>query len=137
MSDFDKFEKNLLQGIPAEKIKVVHVKRCSPPFGQPGDVYIGRASYGFPNSKWGNPFPLKNESERMDVINKYEKYLFESGLINDIGELSNAKRLGCWCAPKPCHGDVLAKYINMYNKNILRKKKTHNESKIKKCKCKK
>ena len=99
-------------------VEVVHVRRCNPPFGQPGDVYIGRVSYGFPDSKWRNPFHMKDESDRMNVIKKYEKYLFETGLINDIQELSESKRLGCWCSPKPCHGDVLVKYINLYNKKV-------------------
>src|SRR5512137_1452498 len=85
------------------KIEVVHVKNCSPPFGQEGDVYIGRASYGFPKSKWHNPFFMKDESERSKVLKQFERYLIETGLINDIKELQDVKRLGCWCSPKPCH----------------------------------
>lgn len=97
-------------------LEVVHVKKCSPPWGQPGDVYIGRKCYEFPESKWGNPFFMKNEFERAEFLRKYERYFIESGLINDIWLLDDAKRLGCWCAPKPCHGDILKKYFEMWKK---------------------
>ena len=32
-------------------------------------------------------------------------------LINDLHEL-DGKILGCWCKPKPCHGDVIAELVN-------------------------
>ncbi len=73
---------------------VVHMRR------EPYDVYIGRPS------KWGNPFTVE-EHGRENAIVKYRHWLYASGLIKDIGELKG-KVLGCWCKPKPCHGDVLA-----------------------------
>ena len=60
-------------------------------------------------SKWGNPYRMRSERERMDVIKKYTYYLLDSGLVNDLHELEG-KWLACWCYPKPCHGNVL-KYI--------------------------
>jgi hypothetical protein len=118
-------------------IEVVHVLKVRPKFGTlPGDVYIGRynSRYGFPQSKWHNPFPMRDESERDMVITQYEKYLFDSGLINDICELKNAKRLGCWCKPARCHGDILKKYILErcygHQEKLLRK------STKSRCKCK-
>lgn len=71
------------------------------------DVYIGRGS------KWGNPFKMQNQSEaeRERVIKLYHDYLFSSGLINDVHELKG-KSLGCYCAPKKCHGDILAYYAD-------------------------
>lgn len=71
------------------------------------DVYIGRPS------KWGNPFAMKSEQDRAGVIEKYTAYLdrkIEAGEL-DPTELAG-KVLGCWCAPRPCHGDVLARYAN-------------------------
>ena len=69
------------------------------------DVYIGRGS------KWGNPFVIGKDGTREEVINKYEKYLLNSPeLLNSLHELKG-KTLGCFCKPKPCHGDVLIKYI--------------------------
>lgn len=67
----------------------------------PHDVYIGRPS------KWGNPFVIGKDGDRQAVIEKYDKWIREQPLLADIHELKG-KRLGCWCAPLPCHGDVLA-----------------------------
>jgi len=60
-------------------------------------------------SKWGNPYRIRSERERMDVIKKYTYYLIDSELVNDLHELEG-KWLACWCYPKPCHGNVL-KYL--------------------------
>ena len=75
--------------------------------------YIGRGS------KWGNSYSMfeKNES-REEVIRKYQ-YDFERDLLPrftkaDVLELSG-KRLGCFCAPAACHGDVLADYLNAHD----------------------
>ena len=80
---------------------VVHCKR------EKYEVYIGRPS------KWGNPFQIGKDGDREEVIEKYKRYLWESikqGKIKkeDVAELKG-KVLGCWCAPKPCHGDILIK----------------------------
>jgi len=74
-------------------------------------IYIGRGS------PFGNPFVMKNKSddERMRVIESYKKYLWEAickGLVTKEMLLSlDGKRLACYCSPKACHGDVLAKAI--------------------------
>ena len=78
-------------------MKVVHCKR------KKYDVYIGRPS------KWGNPFTIGPDGEREKVIKKYRDYILKSPkLLAQMGELKG-KTLGCWCAPKACHGDVLIK----------------------------
>lgn len=71
------------------------------------DVYIGRGS------KWGNPFPMKNYSqeERDRVCNEYEEWFWTTDLPNQINELKD-KILGCYCKPKRCHGDFLARLAN-------------------------
>ena len=43
----------------------------------------------------------------------YVSYFMTSEL--DIAEIANAKRLGCWCKPKRCHGDFLKKMIDEHN----------------------
>jgi hypothetical protein len=45
------------------------------------------------------------------IIAAYERYLSESGLIKDVHELAG-RDLVCWCAPLPCHGDVLIRVAN-------------------------
>lgn len=79
---------------------VVHCKK------EPFDIYIGRPS------KWGNPFKIGVDGTREEVIEKYRTWFgVQSMLLNDIYELKD-KRLGCWCAPLPCHGDVLVQLVN-------------------------
>ncbi len=75
---------------------VVHCKR------EPFDIYIGRPS------KWGNPFAIGKDGTREEVIEKYRQYIQQRPeLMSALPELKG-KRLGCWCKPKACHGDVLA-----------------------------
>ena len=60
-------------------------------------------------TKWGNPYKMSLESERLEVIKKYTYYILDSKLLDDINELEE-KWLSCWCYPRPCHGNVL-KYL--------------------------
>lgn len=87
--------------------RVVHCKK------EKYDVYIGRPS------KWGNPFVIGKNGSRQEVIEKYEAYLYSSGLVNDVHELSGLV-LGCWCSPLPCHGDVLVRMASLWEKNDVR-----------------
>lgn len=69
------------------------------------DIYIGRPS------KWGNPFKIGIDGNRLEVIRKYEEYIRNNKkLLEDLSELEG-KILGCYCKPKACHGDVLVKLI--------------------------
>lgn len=69
------------------------------------DVYIGRPS------KWGNPFRIGIDGTREEVIRKYYRHLKDSSyLMNRIVTL-RGKRLGCFCKPKPCHGDMIVKAL--------------------------
>lgn len=71
-----------------------------------GAVYVGRPT------KWGNPYVIGKDGSRADVIEKFEEAL----LLDDVGmdhlEELRGKDLVCWCAPLPCHADVLMKYAN-------------------------
>jgi hypothetical protein len=59
-------------------------------------------------SDWGNPFVLDDDGDRDTVIESYrEHYLpFKPSLMSRVSTL-RGKALACWCAPEPCHGDVL------------------------------
>lgn len=73
------------------------------------DVRIDRTS------KWGNPFRIGIDGTRDEVIQKYREWILNRPeLIEQVPELSG-KRLGCWCSPDACHGDVL---IELLNENI-------------------
>lgn len=65
---------------------------------------------------WHNPYPVKQYQEQ--AIPLFEQYIRSSLLMNEIEEL-RGKRLGCWCSPKPCHGDVLVKILNERPRLIL------------------
>lgn len=70
------------------------------------DVYIGRPS------KWGNPWAINKTRTREQSIARYQQYLLtRPELLAALGELTG-KRLACWCAPQPCHGDVLVRMAN-------------------------
>lgn len=71
------------------------------------DVYVGRPSI------WGNPIMLKRESDRASVLEEYRQYLAtRPDLVQKAFKELRGKTLGCWCAPKMCHADVLAGIAN-------------------------
>ena len=88
---------------------VVHCKKG------PYDVYVGR-----PNPRvagggpWGNPFKLDRDGDRATVIARYRAWLLgQPALVARARAELRGKVLGCWCAPLPCHGDVLAEIANL------------------------
>lgn len=60
-------------------------------------------------TKWGNPFLVGRDGTRNEVIAMFRKLL--PFMPVDIAEL-RGKDLACWCAPLPCHGDVLLAEAN-------------------------
>ena len=85
-----------------KKTTVVNLRK------EPYDIYIGRGSV------YGNPFYIGKDGTRKEVIIKYYKWLIGKIVIpnrkppsrKDLKKLIG-KRLGCFCKPKLCHGDVL------------------------------
>jgi hypothetical protein len=79
-----------------------------------GIQYIGRGSI------WQNHWVVKGTKSKYPVIEletleevlvAYENHIRRSpALIAQLHTLKG-KRLGCWCAPKPCHGNVLARLV--------------------------
>ena len=71
-----------------------------------GAVYIGRGS------DWGNPFRIGPDGDRATVIAKYETWLAgQHGLLRALDDL-RGRDLVCFCAPAPCHGDLLLRLAN-------------------------
>ena len=71
-----------------------------------GAVYIGRGS------KWGNPFRIGPDGDRAAVIAKFERWLADQHhLLRALDEL-RGRDLVCFCAPLPCHGDLLLRLAN-------------------------
>lgn len=79
------------------------------------DASIGRAGRG-EDGYLGNPFRMENEISREDAVQKFQKYFTER--IEKDSEFRRrvlalkGRRLGCFCKPKACHGDVIADWLN-------------------------
>jgi len=70
-------------------------------------VYVGRPT------KWGNPFKMRNPTDRIPVIMAYEDWLKRKLKEQPtfLDELKG-KDLACWCPlDKPCHADVILKIL--------------------------
>ena len=88
--------------------KVVHCKRVP----QGSFVYIGRPS------RFGNPFRLADptdDREREQVLDRYTEY-FQARIASDLEfrravESLRGRDLGCWCAPRRCHGEVILAWL--------------------------
>jgi hypothetical protein len=96
--------------------KVINIKNA--PVGwenNPRYVYIGRVGKG-QSGYFGNPFKVGRGEPRGTTIDKFRKYFLER-VKNDtefkgrVGELHD-KILVCFCSPRPCHGDVIAEFMN-------------------------
>ncbi len=80
---------------------VVHCKNAK------YDVYIGRPG------PWGNPFHIGEHGTREEVVEQYAEWLLtQPELVAKVKAELKGKVLGCWCAPKLCHGDILAEIAN-------------------------
>jgi hypothetical protein len=59
-------------------------------------------------TRWGNPFVVGRDGTPDEVIDKYTVWIdTQPELLAAIPALRGCV-LGCWCAPLPCHGYVLA-----------------------------
>jgi hypothetical protein len=87
----------------------------------PGAIYIGgpmyRGGYRLPGSKWRNPFQIdkpnkKRDGTREEVVARFRAWLCDQPeLLASLPEL-RGHHLVCWCAPLPCHGDLLLEFAN-------------------------
>lgn len=98
---------------------VVHFRKA------PYDVFIGRTRVGNP---WSNPFSDKlvdslaavRVGSRAESIEAYREWLLGLRVVpgltppsrEEIVRQLRGRTLGCWCAPRACHGDVLASIAN-------------------------
>lgn len=90
--------------------KVINIRS-----GEPYDQYIGRAGHG-QDGYFGNPFKLSRGDTRGATLEFYKTWfmnrletdpVFKSKVIS----LRN-KTLACFCKPNPCHGDIIAQYLD-------------------------
>lgn len=85
------------------KTRVVNVRK------ERSDIYIGRPS------PWGNPYRIGVDGDREKVIRLYRIWFFhpmQQHVRESAKRLLKGKKLGCYCHPQPCHGDVLVAYVD-------------------------
>jgi hypothetical protein len=79
------------------------------------DVYVGRGSiFGNPY-EMGVDFNSEMDTSRNWVISRYRtwfKHMLHDPVFREAIKHLKDKRLGCFCAPQACHGDVIAEYLN-------------------------
>ena len=81
------------------------------------DVYIGNPGKGN-DGYWGNPFALwmySGKVDRNECLRMYRWY-FNFRVKTDPQfrkrlEGLRGKRLGCFCSPAACHGDIIVEYL--------------------------
>jgi hypothetical protein len=68
-----------------------------------------------PGSKWGNPFKPAIQGDaaaHAAAVTLYRRWLCgQPKLLAALPDL-RGRDLVCWCAPLPCHGDVLLELAN-------------------------
>ncbi len=72
----------------------------------------------------GNPYPMRNESQRDRVCEQFAthfdaKVKQEGAFREEVIRIYRLAKeqdvtLQCWCAPKRCHADHIAQFINSY-----------------------
>lgn len=92
------------------------VNRYKVNMDDPDIVYIGRGSI------WGNPFSHKEGTKAIwkvdsvsDAIKHYREYLWaaiqEGDVTIEMLKELDGKRLACYCAPNPCHGNIIKRAV--------------------------
>ncbi len=97
-------------------IRVVNLKEYEPKDGETL-VVIDRLS------PLGNPFRINPVKGRHEAIRRYERFFYRQlahlpvpeYFMRELDRIVRLAKegdvaLGCWCAPKACHGSVVAKY---------------------------
>ena len=83
-----------------------------------GVIFIDKERFPKEASIFCNPFKIGKDGTRDEVIQKYKIYItkkikksieFKNQLI-----LLKGKKLGCWCHPEPCHGDILLELLMLF-----------------------
>ena len=74
-----------------------------------GAVYVGRPTM------WGNPFVVGKDGSQGECVELYREWISSPAgqvIATRARRWLRDKDLVCWCAPKPCHADVLLEIAN-------------------------
>ncbi len=90
--------------------KVVNIK-----LGHRYDVYIGRAGKG-EDGYFGNPFRREPGQSHGATLENFRVWFHKRVETDPVYRhrihALKGKTLGCFCKPHPCHGDIIAQYLN-------------------------
>jgi len=94
-------------------INIINLRTHKPK--HPWDFKVDRSS------SVGNPYNMKNDSERNKVCNQYEDWFYYAAhnqdFFNYLKTLAEACKqynklnLFCWCAPNRCHAETIKNYL--------------------------
>ena len=116
-------ERELAEQVSAGGSVVVNVRKSGPhkhlvPWLVERDLlrYVGHAGnrHSWPESDFANPYVREAKTDRKAMVRHYREYLeTRPDLVERLrgGEL-DGRALGCWCAPLPCHADVLLEILS-------------------------
>ena len=76
-----------------------------------GEEWFGRVVVVDRRTVWGNRFRIGQDGSRLEVIEKFrlellQKVQTDPDMVPALARL-HGQVLGCWCAPEPCHAEVL------------------------------
>lgn len=89
-----------------------------------GELYIGRrltmGGWDLQGSVWGNPFKVGRDGNIGQVLAKYRRHA-QKTLGAQLRELRRdpPRALACFCAPEPCHGDVLRELLGVSDRGAV------------------
>jgi len=77
-------------------------------------IYIGRPT------PFGNPFKIGEQITREGAVEAYQELINWSKIHNPafihmLIDNLKGRDLLCWCAPSPCHGDIILTLVNADN----------------------
>lgn len=75
----------------------------------PGAVYVGRGT------PWGNPYVVGQDGTHEEVVARFRRMVMDPSYESYRAAIRRAlggRDLVCWCAPLPCHADVLLEVAN-------------------------
>lgn len=111
-------ERELAIAVLSGETVVVNVRKAGPhkrlvPWLVSEDLltYVGHsgARHDWPESPFANPFVKQARTGRAGMVSRYREWLHEHpSLLRRVPKELVGRALGCWCAPAPCHADVLA-----------------------------
>jgi hypothetical protein len=90
---------------------VVNIKKTLYWGLRPDDIYIGRPG------KYGNLHKIgycgvcQRRHTRAEAIEAYQEDVRNNLELRKEIEKLRGKRLGCFCKPKACHGDVIVEFL--------------------------